>query len=108
MTLEAFAARLSALARGAPDALERAVIQTADAVCADARQNAPVETGALRAGIARETIPGGARVVSEAPYSAAVELGALMRPAQPFLAPAFSAHTGDIADALRDFLREVL
>lgn len=59
---------------------------------AQAKMDAPVDTGALRASIASDCrIEGNvirAEVTAAAPYAAAVELGTSRAPARPYLRPA--------------------
>jgi len=67
----------------------------------DAKRNAPVDTGRLRAGIHSEeakveydSVEG--KIVSDAPYSSFVEYGTARMAAQPFLRPAIAKNKGKL------------
>ena len=75
-----------------PEALRAAALTAASDTAEHAAQTAqalvPVRTGALKASIAAETLPDGARFLASRPYAAAVELGSLHAAPQPYLLPA--------------------
>ena len=74
-----------------------AVKRSADAIVADAKRRAPVDTGALRDSIEADSIETGkeAEVTVNVPYAAYVEYGTYKMAAQPFLSPAVAAHTDE-------------
>ena len=86
--LEAAIRRLSAL----PGQLEAASLSAAQQSAIEAARTAkalvPVETGALRASIAAEALPGGAAVRADQPYAGAVEMGHGRAVPRPYLLPA--------------------
>lgn len=80
----------------ASDAVRKAAEATAD----DARQLAPVRTGALRSSI-EATISGTrAEVGPTASYAPFVEFGTYKDAPQPFMGPAISKHEEDLATEL--------
>lgn len=62
-----------------------------DAICMEAKDLCPVDTGALRSSISVRMTPDGGEVYAGAPHAAQVEMGTMERPAQPFLFPAMRA-----------------
>ena len=80
--------RVSAL----PEALYGAALSVARDAAADGVRTAktivPVRTGALRASIAWEPLPNGARLLAARPYALYVEAGTCRAAAQPYLLPA--------------------
>ena len=84
----------------------RAVKATAQDIEEDARQRAPVDTGALRDSL--ETSRAGAasyRVGTPLFYSRFVELGTVHAAAKPFLIPAAEAHTEEAVERVELVLR---
>lgn len=79
--------RAGDLAANLQAALDRAVQETAFAIEAEAKQNAPVDTGALKA-----SVQAGADFVAVGQeYGPHVEFGTVHQAAQPFLTPAVEA-----------------
>ena len=98
--------RFSAL----PEALRAAALSAADDAASEAVETArsmvPVRTGALKASIAAEPLPDGAQILVSQPYAAAVELGSLHAPPQPYLLPA--AREADYPARTARAVKEVL
>lgn len=96
--LEARATRMQAAA-------EKAVEAEVDAVQADAARNAPIDTGALRAGIDGSARGRFGQVRTSARHSSFVEFGTSSMAAQPYMAPAAEASrrrfTGRVALGIR-------
>ncbi len=86
------------------------VTEYAALIARDAKARAPVDTGALRASIEARTrgvlLTLAAEVVAGAPYAIFVEHGTSRMSAQPFLFPAFEAHSLGFYNALKDALRK--
>jgi HK97 gp10 family phage protein len=86
--------------------LDRAVRETAFAIEAEAKQRAPVDTGALRASIQA----GADHVAVGMEYGPHVEFGTVEQSAQPFLTPAVEAQREHfeqrVADAIERAARE--
>lgn len=98
-------ALLARATRDTEAAAQAVVDRYAGLVEREAKALAPVDTGALRQNIRAELGRLAASVVSDLPYSAAVELGRADLPAypvQPYLVPAFERHR---AGFLRDLKR---
>jgi len=110
----AYAATFKALYDKAQNAVEEAVYKGALRVERDAKINAPVDTGRLRASISsRLNNSDKTHVYSEAgtsiSYGKFLEFGTSKQPAQPFLFPAYNKNKSkiknDIASALKKSLR---
>ena len=100
--LERLAGRISALPGALEAAAARSVCGAADAAAREARARAPVDSGALRAGIsARQGAGMEAAVVSTAPHAAMVELGTSRMAARPHLLPAAEAVRAEFFAAAR-------
>ena len=90
--LERCAGRIRALPGALENAVARSVRAAAEAAAREARARAPVDSGALRAGISARSDAGtAAAVVSTAPHAAMVEFGTSRMAARPHLLPAASA-----------------
>lgn len=112
---------LSEIASGIPDDVKEVLKAEAEKVAAQARANAPVDTGELRDSIQvidyNEPGKVGYRVVADArsatgkyhaPYAHMVEFGSVHnQPARPFLFPALAENKDDIVDAVNDKLGEM-
>ena len=100
--------RMLALAEAIHASVEAAVAECAKSIAEQARQDCPVASGRLCDSIGvevREDSSGtviAARVVADAPYAAAVELGLGGQPPRPFLLPAAEAAGGKLKDAVKD------
>jgi HK97 gp10 family phage protein len=103
--------RLGAVGPAISRNLEAVVNETAQAAAEDAQRRAPVDTGFLRDNIRALAEPGlEAQVVSEAPYSDAVEFGTAANSPQPFFRPAMDAaattFARDAAQAVQEGVEE--
>ena len=86
----------------------RAVKSTAQDIEADAKERAPVLTGALRDSLITERAGAASyRVGSPLYYSRFVELGTVHAAAEPFLIPAAEAHTEEAVARVEIVLREL-
>jgi len=91
-------------------AVGAAVAECAQSIADQARQDCPVAGGRLRDSIGVEVLADSAgaaitaRVVADAPYAAAVELGLGGQPPQPFLVPGVEAGGEELVGALKGFL----
>jgi HK97 gp10 family phage protein len=109
----AFAATFKALYDDAQTAVEEAVLKGALRVERDAKINAPVDTGRLRASISSRLSNADkthvyAETGTNVKYASYVEFGTSKQPAQPFLFPAYNQNKEkikkDIASALKKSL----
>ncbi len=94
---------LESLRRGSRPALQQALTEAAERVAADARQRAPVDTGALRHSIqvAPESGQLQLRVEATVDYAAYVEMGTARMAAQPYLRPAMLAEKPRLEAAVK-------
>lgn len=101
--------RLPQIAGGLQMAVEGAIHDELEVARGEARDAAPVRTGRLRDSIVVEKIMGGYALVAGVFYAVLVELGTRLRPARPFLTPAFNRAMqrlgGRLAVALRGLAR---
>lgn len=96
---------LDGLVAAAPGKAKAAVLQGAYMIEADAKQLAPVDTGALRNSIESEQGEGISAVVHDGvEYGIWQELGTSKMAAQPFMIPALEKNAG----AIRDLLARVI
>lgn len=87
---------------------ERAVEEETEDVTQDMRDGAPVDTGALVAGMQAEVDGLRGEAVSTAQHSFAVEGGTSKMPAQPFAQPAAERSRGRFPDRVSAAVREEL
>src|SRR5512138_302462 len=93
---------LDAMAAGLPAKASQAVMKTAAAIEADAKDEAPVDTGALRNSIHTEKEDELTAVVSDGvEYGIYQELGTRKMAAQPFLIPAVERNVDTLIDNIR-------
>lgn len=109
--VQAVVANLARAGERATAAAQAVIDRYAALIAREAKGLAPFDTGALRASIRAELSRLAAVVLSDLPYSSAVELGVRSRPAypaQPFLGPALETHrsgfTRDLIAAVRTAL----
>jgi HK97 gp10 family phage protein len=95
---------LPRIANGLGPAVEGVIVQELEIARAQARTNAPVRTGRLRDSIVVEKVMGGWALTASVFYAVLVELGTRLRPARPFLTPAFAAAMQRIAARLPNVL----
>lgn len=102
-----FAERLRSAQRRLKSAGAQACVASARQGARLARETAPVDSGRLRASISAREQGGGAAVIADAPYAAAVEFGTSRSPAQPFLLPMARRMQADFAKEAAKAVREV-
>lgn len=101
----------SQLRRSAQEAIERAkqeLQMTALEVEREAKINAPVDSGILRASITNEKIEEGYEVFTNVEYAQFIEYGTKYQAAQPFLGPALDVATKDLAKRIEKIIAEQL
>lgn len=84
------------LAKAGPKALlaaQRVIVKTAHDIEASAKQNAAVDTGAMRNSIGVDTAPLNATIGPTVNYAPYVEFGTSRQAPQPFMGPAAERHT---------------
>ena len=104
------AKKFSELSKDATNNIEEALVRSALFVERDAKLNAPVDTGRLRASISHtnegfETNNPSVMVGSNISYGQAVEFGTSKKPAHPFLFPAFNGNKQKILKELAKALK---
>lgn len=101
---------LRALQRSVPDKVQKAVDATALFIESGAKQNAPVDTGRLRASIAATVGQPGlrAQVGVYVDYAVYQELGSRYLAARPFLFPAVEAERARFIERLKAVLSGAL
>ena len=102
----------SALAGGVPGPIRRAMGDIALEIERRAKQNAPVDTGTLRASIASTVEELGGQAIaaivgSPVEYAGFVELGTVYMGAQPYLRPAIREASSFIRSRLESAVSEV-
>lgn len=103
MAFNATCKRLDAMKNTWRTTAQRALLTAADAAYDAAREQVPVDTGALRRSIGRDAAGLLARVYAAAPYAAYVELGTggeHGHPPQPYMRPAFARGVGAAKEVL--------
>ena len=80
--------------------------RTAESAAQAARENVPVETGALRASIVSAAQGLSAAVTASAPYAAMVEYGTSRMAPRPYMYPAAQAARGGFLDQMRALAKE--
>lgn len=94
--LESLMRKLDSMGGNVLDALDKAVRETALVAQGDARQNAPVDTGALKGSIStefdRNAESSTGTVYTNIEYGLYQEMGTVNMPAHPFLMPALNAN----------------
>lgn len=95
-------APLDAMVAAAPGRAKQYVMRGALMVEGDAKQLAPVDTGALRNSIHSEEGDGLTAIVADGvEYGIYQELGTYKMAAQPFMVPSLEQNAGAIADSFR-------
>ena len=93
--LDSLMRKLDSMGGNVLDALEKATKQTSLAAQADARDNAPVDTGNLKQSISteheRSTEAATSTVYTNVEYGLYQEMGTVNMPAHPFMVPAAKA-----------------
>jgi len=104
-TLNAFADQLESKSTAAEFLVRGAVRKTTQDIAADAKANAPVDTGNLRNSIQTSSAGSNAQVAqgviqARADYSKFVEFGTSRQAPQPFLGPAGDKHLPKLQEAV--------
>lgn len=107
MTPEAFAAKMG---RAAAKLRSSAPLmnKVKDVSVRNAKQRAPVRTGALRDSIGGQVTSSSVNMTATVPYAAPVEYGTSRMQAQPFLHPGIENSAGEIEGLMQDYGDEVL
>ena len=94
--LDSLMRKLDSMGGNVLDALDKAVRETALVAQGDARQNAPVDTGALKGSIStefdRNAESSTGTVYTNIEYGLYQEMGTVNMPAHPFMMPALNAN----------------
>ena len=94
------------------DALDNAVRQTTEVARGDARQNAPVDTGALKGSISTEYERGAENatgtVYTNIEYGLYQEMGTVNMPAHPFMMPALNSNKDTFEQLARSELESAI
>lgn len=110
--LDSLMAKLNAMGGNVLDALEKATKQTSLAAQADARDNAPVDTGNLKQSIstehARSTEAATSTVYTNVEYGLYQEMGTVKMAAHPFLMPALNANKSTFEQLARKELETAI
>ncbi|UOR05864.1 HK97 gp10 family phage protein [Hymenobacter aerilatus] len=87
--------------------VDKVTKETAEAIAADAKKLAPVQTGKLRDSI--HVVKDGAayEVLTDVEYAPKIELGVRGLPARPFLFPAYLLHKNKFLDNLKTAINNI-
>lgn len=91
-----------------PSSYNNALEASGEAIVNTAKDNCPVETGALKESIKTETTNGKSVTGSDVEYAPFVEYGTLDTPAKPFLYPALEKNKDKIIDNFKEAIKEAL
>ncbi len=110
--LESLMAKLDAMGGNVLDALDKAVRETALAAQADARDNAPVDTGALKGSIStefdRNAESSTGTVYTNIEYGLYQEMGTVKMAAHPYMMPALNANKSTFEQLARKELETAI
>ena len=110
--LDSLMRKLDRMGGNVLDALEKATKQTALAAQADARDNAPVDTGNLKQSISteheRSTEAATSTVYTNVEYALYQEMGTVKMAAHPFLMPALNANKSTFETLAKRELQEAI
>ncbi len=98
--------RITAVGSKISSGAEAICARTAESAAQAARDIAPVQTGALRSGIAAAAQGLSASASASAPYAAMVEYGTARMPPRPFMLNAAQAVRGEFFESMRALARE--
>lgn len=87
------------LAQGMTRAAQMALMEVAEDIAEDARNNAPVKTGRLRDSIESVPVGSGARVIAATPYAGFVEFGTDKMEGRAFIGRAIDQNLGKLVTA---------
>ena len=104
--------KLDSMGGNVLDALDKAVRQTTEVARGDARQNAPVDTGALKGSIStefdRNAESSTGTVYTNIEYGLYQEMGTVNMPAHPFMMPALNANKDTFEQLARSELESAI
>lgn len=103
-----FTSNKDAILAAVEQAKQATLAQAADLVVDAAKENAPVESGALMESIGGEVSGDTLTVGASAPHAAYVEFGTREQPPQPFLGPALEGNAGTIQAIFAEELAKAL
>jgi HK97 gp10 family phage protein len=110
--LDSLMAKLDSMGGDVLNALEKAVFTTSLKAQADARANAPVDTGALKSSISMDVKKSSSKVEGSVytnnPYSVYQELGTINMPAHPYMMPAINANRNTFESTARNELQKAI
>lgn len=110
--LDSLMAKLNAMGGNVLDALEKATKQTALAAQADARDNAPVDTGNLKQSISteheRSIEAATSTVYTNVEYGLYQEMGTVKMAAHPYMMPALNANKSTFEQLARKELETAI
>ena len=110
--LDSLMAKLNAMGGNVLDALEKATKQTALAAQADARDNAPVDTGNLKQSISteheRSREAATSTVYTNVEYGLYQEIGTVKMAAHPYMMPALNANKSTFEQLARKELETAI
>ena len=110
--LDSLMAKLNAMGGNVLDALEKATKQTALAAQADARDNAPVDTGNLKQSISteheRSAEAATSTVYTNVEYGLYQEMGTVKMAAHPYMMPALNANKSTFEQLARKELETAI
>ena len=110
--LDSLMRKLDSMGGNVLDALDKAVRETALVAQGDARQNAPVDTGALKGSIStefdRNAESSTGTVYTNIEYGLYQEMGTVNMPAHPFMMPALNANKDTFEQLARSELESAI
>ena len=110
--LDSLMRKLDSMGGNVLDALDKAVRETALVAQGDARQNAPVDTGALKGSIStefdRNAESSTGTVYTNIEYGLYQEMGTVNMPAHPYMMPALNANKSTFEQLARKELETAI
>ena len=110
--LDSLMRKLDSMGGNVLDALDKAVRETALVAQGDARQNAPVDTGALKGSIStefdRNAESSTGTVYTNIEYGLYQEMGTVNMPAHPFMMPALNSNKDTFEQLARNELESAI
>jgi len=110
--LDSLMRKLDSMGGNVLDALDKAVRETALVAQGDARQNAPVDTGALKGSIStefdRNAESSTGTVYTNIEYGLYQEMGTVNMPAHPFMMPALNSNKDTFEQLARSELESAI
>ena len=91
-----------------PSSCDNALEASGEAIVSTAKDNCPVETGALKESIKTKTTNGKSVTGSNLEYAPFVEYGTLDTPARPFLYPALESNKDKIINNFKEAIKKAL